>query len=366
MSLAARLAVALALALATVGLFGLVERFEPAGPELLRADAWRVSPGGGAAERHGAAAKLTAAAGQRPTLSQLVLAPDGAGYLRLEGELRWAGVAAGERPWERARLLLVQLDEKGRARFELPHTVLQAEGDANWRAVARTFWISQRTGAVEARLQLNRVAGELEARGLALTPMRERDGFAVVRQALLLGSLLAWAWAALPVLAWRLRGVVAVGLGVLIVAGALLPHSAKQEAQDFVGELLAGPRPAAAPSGEPARAPAGLEAPGEAEAEVDWLTAQKIAHFAAFVLLALAAFWAQPATPAWRIVVWLAGFAAASEAMQLFAVDRTPQVRDAALNIAGVLAGAALAAALRYRGSGTDRAPSPPSTSRRS
>jgi len=80
-----------------------------------------------------------------------------------------------------------------------------------------------------------------------------------------------------------------------------------------------------------------------------WPVAQKAMHFLLFVVLALAALWARPDDPWLALVGYLALFAAICEVLQLFALDRTPLLSEAGINLAGVAVGTGCMAWLRRR-----------------
>jgi len=360
-NVASKIVVVAALTVATLVLFLLLDRYAVVERQLLpdpgELSAWRLQPGPGSIGTAGDDGfRLHApAAGASVSLSRTMTGFPTPSHVRVRAMLRHDEVGAGERPWEQLRVILVQQAANGLPRWELPHTVAQASGSADWHAVENTFWISRRTESLELRVQLNGVAGTAEVRDIEVQVLQERDGFGTLRYALFMSWLVVWAWIVIPLISrpeYRWRSILAMLVGLAILGATLTPHTARQVLREKVGLdsgwVQSRERARAASEGA---APVPVRPPAAAAADDGpsylWYAVQKSGHFMTFVLLTLAVFWARPRNRADVIFVCLACYGLIVEMLQLFAEERTPQLRDAAINVAGVLLGSLLAVALR-------------------
>jgi len=352
-----RLWLTLALTVASLLLFFLFERFEPVGEPWLRpaavtlADGWDVQADGtGEVSLGSEGARLRADRPQDgPLLRRRFVLPPGTEFVRVRAELAVEAVRRGPLPWQGVRIVLVQLDDQGRHQWDLPHLADVANGSQHGRSVTQEFWISRAARALELRAELRQATGEFLVRELWLEPVQEVEAFGTVRHMLFLCWVSLWLWLVVPLMATaprRLRHVLAMLVAMTILAGTLTPHSARQSAKQLLIELertVIGERDAG-----PEAVPGKPVAPAEVVAGA-WPVAQKAMHFLLFVVLALAALWARPDDPWLALVGYLALFAAICEVLQLFALDRTPLLSEAGINLAGVAVGTGCMAWLRRR-----------------
>lgn len=356
------------LSVATLVLFGLLDRYNVRGPELLVNPAgqhgfggWVATPGTGSVETDGEVVRL---ANPDPdgsvALSQLIPAIRAPSYVRVALEYRLRDVSTGLAPWERLRVIMVQRNAEGVPRWELPHTVVLDRGDAEWQQAERIFWISRRTHGMEFRIQLNKASGLVEVRDLTVRTMQEKDGFGTLRYILFMSWLVAWVWVVVPILSqrrYKWRAVLAMLVGLGILGGSLTPHTARQILREKIGfdsgwvesrqahkEQQQQAQEEVKPQPPPPPAAAVVSA---GNPSLIWYAVQKSGHFTLFVLLSVAVFWARPRTPVLPIVACLLSYAMIAELLQLFAEERTPQVSDAGLNVAGVLLGVLVVLAWR-------------------
>ncbi len=376
-----RLYAAIALAMITLALFGLIDRYDLVQPQILRnADFsdhfahWTVS---GRTERtadaHGSLHIEGKGKGHVSGVRQVVPRPEGAEVLRLTANVRYAGVTEGPRIWQSMRLLMVQRDAAGKALWELPHVAAQEHGDSPWRQVALTARLPQRVKAVEVFAVLNHVAGSMDVRDLKLDVVEESNLFLVLRYALTAAWAISLPWLAWPLLRAgpRRLGRAAVALmATVILIGVLTPHTAKLELRRIAQELTRpDPKPAAVETQKPAAVKKAEVKPAPKTARPSpipiseyWRIAHKSGHVSLFLALALLAALTWREAVWWRLGLYPAVFALATEILQLLSLDRSAHVTDAVLNLAGVTAGLAAGIAFnRYlRTSSTD--PDPPTT----
>lgn len=230
-------------------------------------------------------------------------------------EARVTGVQPGDQPWERARLLLTGRDRDGRMLATRSDDLVRSAGSGGWQRFAGTLLLPPGAvdGLVVARLQ--KAPGLFEIRGLTLQPMGEWLGHTL----LLWGTAAAWAllllWGAGLVQA-RLQpsSVAVLGLVVLgTVVLLLIPHEWRQRVL-IEGASLAGWR-------------VGTE------------MVAKLGHFAIFAALAFLARLLAPRTAAGLQLALLVLLAGIGEVLQYLAADRSPGLKDWAINSGGVLTG---------------------------
>ncbi len=362
-----RILAVLALVAATLALFGLVERDQVQQPQILLNGDFSDGLRGWQAKGEGAQLQLdrgvlrirAEAAGDSIGVRQLIERDPSVDRVRLSAWIQHTDVAAGQYTWNAMRLLLVQKDGRGNDLWELPHVVVaQVRGDGPWRHVSRVFWLPPRVKAMEVAAVLSRVPGQMQVRGLTLAVLQEHTTFTFARY----GLVAFWLFT-LPWLIWPLfrhgpgrRGRLTITvLAVIILAGALTPHVAKNQLHRLVDEMAqlfkaeqsqvapVKPDPAARPTAAAATSADDNSLP---VSEI-WRRRHELGHVVLFALLSLAAALTQRRLSWWRLGLYLGVFAVAAETVQLLSLDRTSQVADAGLNILGVITGLALGAILR-------------------
>jgi len=288
-------------------------------------------------------------------LEREIARPPGIAHVRFAAEVRTAGIVRGTRPWHGARVLLVQHDGAGRALWERPHQLPMADAGEAWQSLQARFFLPAPSARLRIVVGLNQAAGRLDLRGLSLVALVERPLFVWLRRAV------AAAWLGLGLLAVAavlragagVRGVAVLLVAGGILAGGLLPHSVKGEltelARDWRAQLTTALPAADAPAERPADTPPAVRE-GAGPLGFFWMVMHKSGHVVLFALLTLAARWCWPRLD-WRLAAaFLAVFALAAETLQQLTPDRLAHPRDVGFNLAGVVLGLLLAAAIaRWR-----------------
>ncbi len=356
-----RLFVVLALVIATLVLFGLVERYQVLQPQLLQngnfsngLSGWqKISRAGQLQLDQGVLRIRSVQAGQSPGIRQVIERDPGMDHVRLSAWVRHTGVAPGLRLWNTARLLLVQRNNHGDRLWELSHMVSQGRGDSPWRRVSQVFWLPAQVSSVEVITELSQVAGQMQIRDLNLEVVQEFTAFTMARYGLVAVWLLALPWLIWPLYRpgpARRRRLAVILLGVIILTGVLIPQTAKTQVHRLARDVLqsdwvasikamqAKPTVAARPA---AKAPASTT-DGSVRIVLGWLAAQKLGHVGFFALLALIVRLSWRRQPWQRLGLYLSTFAVAAETLQLLSFDRNATPTDAGLNLLGTAAGLAL------------------------
>lgn len=311
------------LALATIVSHAGLNQYEQAGPELLTGN-WKFKPS--ATSRINITENgLTLDSGDAQTVTsayQDVPVIEHGTVLKLSADIKCDDVVPGKKPWNLARLLLVQND--GRSdRWDLPHTVAALTGTADWKNHHAVFTVSPETREIRVIAQLSQSSGSLQINNIQLYPVSETLVFRWAK-----GIILS-AWSAfflLLIASCLLLGRKKIFLRLLlisvfaaIIAGTTLPGEMKHQVSGKIGTQI----------------DAGNES---FTAAMPWDLA-KVWHFCFFFLLGLIlcltmsnASWIQPLA----IILLLAG---STEIVQLYINGRTALPSDFFIDAAGGIAG---------------------------
>jgi VanZ family protein len=288
---------------------------------------WQWSPGNAVWESRGGfgdsgGVRLVASEAQPAFLEMHLPDPRRYAALAFRGRMRVEACAAGDNPWNAARLLVYFRDPDGAALWNHPHTICRFVGTAPWKEYRRVIRVPD--GAVSAHVVVQNScrSGTVWCDDIALQPVRINPLF-VSATALVIGAGLAlvswavWLWGL-----WKGRGWVTLVLGGAIIFGAVCANAYL----DMLAGLL----------------------------QVDVRLLKKTGHFLLFGALGCAVCLGQTARAhrrkgavtaaarAWTVVGLLV-FAAATEFLQFATLDRSPAFTDLLIDAAGILAGTTLA-----------------------
>ena len=314
--------------------------------------------------------QLGTRAGRGSSLNYTINNPRAFQFLRLSGRLRTEGIVAGDHGWNTALLQLSFTDRDGRRD---PLGVCEITGSRPWRHCERVVPVPDT--AVTAQVQvLNQAAsGTLWVDDLHLTPAVEKPStfFWCMLFATLWCGVLAYC-------AWTVRlgrqpfGPAIIVIGVLIIAGVIAPESMIEQivhrgastvnglVNEDTARVIKAPGAQAARSAELATTPSVRAAVRSVLLPFGGVfTVKKTGHFVLFVLLAFLAYSSalrrshseppalRPTAAAATVGVALLLFAGGSEVLQFLSITRGPSVIDWAIDVGGVLVGAAIALVAR-------------------
>lgn len=261
--------------------------------------------------------------------------------VQLSAWARTQNLVPGEKPWERARIVLAPEDAGRGLRYDVPHTLASLAGSTRWTRYTQVFRIPAENTIAAVVIQVPNATGIFEVRSLSLRAVREVPGFATWRQALMVIWCVAALWIAWPLLRVGCRrpgGQLVVGTATMILLGVLVSAPVKY--------LLT-----------PSWLLPESEAPGPFRADLLpdsvpfrfdpfplHMDAYKAAHFLLFAVLGYVLRATRPFhVPAWTQFGLVGLFALATEAMQTLAAGRGGSIEDLLTDVAGVGAGAATA-----------------------
>lgn len=265
----------------------------------------------------------------------VINSPQRFALLRLSGDLKTENVVAGEKSWERARLLLSSYDERHKT-LPVPHKVAALEGTNSWRPYSKVFSVSPDADLLRARVQLLRATGTMWVRNLQLhevtiSPLYHYGRYLIFT---LWSAFILW----LLTPYWRSRRLVSrkglLPLLTLLAAtlgGILMPGNLKIRILAWGNHWLKDTFNLSSPlSGSAATS---------ATALLPWFDVTKAGHFFLFALLGAVFVMLRPDRRSKYIVRDLLMLAAASELLQLFVNGRSAQVTDWLIDTGGILLG---------------------------
>ncbi len=231
-------------------------------------------------------------------------------------------VQPGKKPWNRARLLLVQNDGK-KDRWDLPHLVASLAGTTDWENHVNFFTIHPETDKIRAVAQLSQSMGSFELKNIRLYPVSEAKVFTWVRN----GILFSWgAFSLLLIGSCFVMGqktilfrVLLVSALIAIVIGTTMPGEMKKQVSNEIKT----------------RIHSETNIVGEGN---PW-ELSKVVHFCFFALFGLILCLMMTKAPAIHVMIILLLLAGGTEMAQFFIDGRSPLFSDFFIDAAGGLFG---------------------------
>jgi len=312
---------------------------------------WRIDSSGTFIGENGLVS-LTVAPGEPPVqISQTINLPPFS-MLQLTCEFKEEGVVTGVNSWDTARVLLVSLDQNGKALYDRPHVAVMQSGSSEWRPASGVFMTDRDVANVELVLQLGASQGTMSVKSLALHQVTVKPEFTSIRQWLLIVWLICGFLAVAQLVLMHIKNKRQALAGVvllLIWTGILLPASFKNWIADHtVSGHSAATNPYNMARPELQKFSFRVSAP-------EW-DIFKSGHLVLFGLLAcLLANRNTYDMHYFRTIGLLSILALLTEITQLFIPGRTPNVTDIFIDLTGALLGLMLKVGLAGYRSGSTR-----------
>lgn len=256
-------------------------------------------------------------------LKRVLPLPPGIRAIGLAATVGVEGVRGGARYWERAGVYVIGRTADGRPVYPSPYDLVLATGTRSPARLERRFVLAPEVVEVAVYIHMNRATGRLVLEDLAITPLADRPAFTHARAAVTGAWVVVLAWGGWLVVRGQRSRVRAAGLCALALIGLgllLVPHDLRRSVLDLGGMLTLGGR--------------GPE-----------LTAD-LGHVGLFVVLGGAAGLAFRRARLLGVACLVIVAGALGEAVQLLSDERSAELSDALLNVAGGLIGLTLARAL--------------------
>lgn len=245
--------------------------------------------------------------------------PERFDFLELKGKMRVEDIKGGKEPWDIARCLLYFRDIAGNSRWDYPHSAEGLSGSSPWVEFAKTFQVPGFAVSAHVLIHNDAKSGTMWIDDISLQPLRLNHQFFRYRNILLgVGAILALTFF-FKLKIWEDFGWIILVVLVISVLGVLCP--------DIYMRQIA----------------------GILNIKVEML--KKTGHFIVFLAMGtLSSLWLQRRLfirdsigksiyHAVCLFAVLALFAAVTELLQLFTIDRTPTLVDYLIDLSGILVG---------------------------
>ncbi len=262
--------------------------------------------------------------------------------LQLRGLLHSKDIVAGEKPYNKARLLLVQYRHE-RANWKRPHTVIALEGTNDWQDVKAGFTISEDCSEFRIIIQMSRCRGEFFLKDLSLHQIEETILYGWIKW-LIRG---AWIFFICFLFLSYLKSdrIIVSKLPVLITVAAILigtamPATVKNNIKRAIDYELT-PKTKTIHT-HIVLAKDNLSQLAWLQTAIKQIDITKIAHFALFALLVLILRYNNPTLSRRRLLFDIFLLACATELNQFFVENRSPLITDVIIDMAGAGTGVLL------------------------
>ena len=309
----------------------LVDRYIPAGDEMLATDKWQTrSKGEGQAlTKDGSFSLVAKSGGDYASVYQSLEIPAGKGKVLLSAGIRTEGVQQGAQPWEKARLVFAQNDKRGKW-LRGDHVVISLTGTHNWQYYEKAFDIHPDAVTVRVVVELPRCPGTMAAQDVRLYPVRQVEGYEYWRYAVL-GCWALFLSAVVAGMAGEMeRGSFTILLffAAAILFATQIPGDIKTRIYQIVTEHV-------------------VKLTGRHEESMIGSLIGNWGHFIFFLCFGLAAGGLMPRGSGTKICLNILIFAGGTEMAQTYVDGRTAMIADFLVDMAGGIAGLGLVYGLR-------------------
>jgi VanZ family protein len=251
---------------------------------------------------------------------------------RLEAELQSIDVSAGEKSWNKARLLLLPFID-GKASYKLKHVAASLVGTQSWKRVSEVFQIPKGAQTIRVVAQMSHCSGEFSLRNPTLYRVVENPLYSFSKW------LVIPLWAAFFFFLFQpcLRGTGNFCIKLLlvltvaaIVVGTTIPGRFKNDLRD---DLLQEARSSTTSVQQTVKEM--MVAEHIRPFKLPKVDITKLAHFFLFALLALLLLLTNPGISVKQLLLNLFLVACSTELIQLYVESRSPLIRDVVIDMAG-------------------------------
>lgn len=174
------------LAIVTFACLFWIDRYQQVGPDLL-SHQWNATTFG--RNRVDISESALSLVSQDPRIitnaQQYLPVVERGSILLFSAEMKSDNVIPGRKPWNQARLLLVQNDGKN-DRWNLPLTVATLYGTHDWDTYRNFFYITPQTQSVRVIAELSQSVGSFQIRNMQLFPVRETETYLWAKKLILI------------------------------------------------------------------------------------------------------------------------------------------------------------------------------------
>ncbi|MBU1341546.1 MAG: VanZ family protein [Proteobacteria bacterium] len=311
------------LAVVTVACHTYVDRYKKSGPEMLT-DNWKVyAPLNNKAEiKENSLFLVSLDENKSVKIQQEVEVFEQGSILQLSADMKSENILPGKKPWNLARLLLVQNDGQ-KDRWNFQHQVASLTGTREWDAYSQTFTIGLETKKIRVAAELGRCSGTFQLKNIRLYPVSQTLAYTWVKKSILalwgifavflLGSCFLQGGRQLILQVMLVLAFVAIIVGTTMPADMKLQVSNQIETQFHATSNVL-------------------------EDQIPW-DLSKVGHFCFFAVFGLVLSLLLRQKPVLVVMIHLLLLAGGTELAQFFIDGRTPLFWDFGIDAAGGLLG---------------------------
>jgi len=327
-----------------------IEKYEPVSGQLLHnsdfsagLNCWKIggSPGGinirnGVLGLHAGNVKSSVQVWQQFMVADMLRHAN----LQLQASVCCEDVVKGNKPWNVARLLLVQYVH-GKPRYNTAHVVCALSGSHDWQKVSNTFTLLPDCTEFRVIVQMSHCSGSFFLRDVKLSQVKQTALYSWTARALRIAWVVFVVLLFVPWLDFRnvmLPAILVVMTVIVILFGTTMPgHVKNTMKKEVIREIRAGVQSVRDPAHAVTHS---KKQPDDNRVPVD---ITKVAHFVLFGVLALLLRRCRPERPTWLLMLDLFLLSCATELSQLFIDGRTALFSDVLIDLAGGGTGCLLA-----------------------
>jgi hypothetical protein len=243
--------------------------------------------------------------------------------LRLKTTFKCNDVVPGKRAWNKARVLLVQL-QGGKEKWDIPHCIASLTGTKEWKEYSKVFFLDKDTDSLKVEIQLNHCKGALSIKNLSLKPVQEASWYLWMQRTIFLlwGLLIAYIvyfyMKAKTVLLYK---IIFVFSFVSIIAGTLMSGDIKYKTFDAADNKI-------------------HNINNKIEIKTPPISSvSRTIHFIFFATFAISLLTLNPKILIYFIVLDIIVIAGATEILQCYIDGRGPSIIDFCIDILGSITG---------------------------
>ena len=304
-----------------------IDQYEKSNPEML-GDNWTMhgSENGRAEIEENGLFLFSSDQKQSVSIRQDIQSFEQGSILKLSADMKCENIRPGEKPWNLARLLLVQYNSQ-KNRLNFLHQVASLTGTREWKSYSQYFTIGPETKKIKIIAQLSKSTGFFRLKNLHLYPVTQTKIYPWFK----IGILGAWGLFAVILLGscffyGNNKTVLRVMLGlafIAIIIGTTMPNDMKIRVSGQIKNHINGVTDTFSDRFEPA---------------IAWYIS-KAGHFCFFLLFGLALSMLLGRKSSIPVMIHIMLLAGTTELAQFYVDDRSPLVWDFVIDGSGGLIG---------------------------
>lgn len=269
--------------------------------------------------------------GRQVEVFQELTVPDGEDRFRFAADLQLADVVAGEKSWNKARLLFLQYID-GKPDYTLRHVVSSLTGTRGWKTYSEVFRIAKNCRVVKVGIQLNQSSGKLSIRNPVVFRVKDNPLYILTKWLIMFLWLIFYLCLFQPYRQGATTKLLKIFLGltvVVLIVGITLPGRIKN---DLRNDLLREIKSCVVPVEQVV---VKMHVVDVSSLKILKMDITHLAHFILFSFLAFLLILGNPKSSVPLVLTYLALIACSTELMQFYIEGRLPRVQDFMIDMAG-------------------------------